>query len=208
MRAPATEILVSPRLTAPLRLGSIRQAAANFGRDTIVTLPLISALALNALMLRLLICLAALAPIRSPIASFTAPVAFEASEPVTLSFPVNGEESERASWAPLAPIDPRVAVQPMSAFCRICDTGLSALPEKLRAALRSAASRIAPMGMATWARMTELREVCGSGGNSATCRGAGPGGERQSMTFRATKNETATTPIATKMALRRIVSPD
>ena len=32
-RAPATERLVSPRLTWPLRLGSIRQVAENFGRE-------------------------------------------------------------------------------------------------------------------------------------------------------------------------------
>src|SRR5581483_262915 len=190
MRAPATATLVSPRFTAPLKFGSIRQAAANFGRDTIVTLPLISALALNALMLRLPICLAALAPIKSPMASLTAPVAFAASEPVTLSFPDSGEDSESASLSPVAPIGPREAVQPISAFCRICDTGLSALPEKLRAALRSAASRIALMGIAIWARITELRGAGGSGGNSAICRGAGPRGESQSITLRLTKKET------------------
>ena len=71
-------------------------------------------------------------------ASPTAPVAFDASEPVTFSFPVSAVVIVSTSWPPVTPIGPREAVQPMSAFCSIWDTGLSALPEKLRGVLLSA----------------------------------------------------------------------
>src|SRR6516164_9241648 len=87
-RAPATARLVSPRLTCAPRLGSRCQAAANFGREVMITLPLISALALRFLMLMPPICLAALLPSRPAIASPTAPVAFDDNEPVTLTRPV------------------------------------------------------------------------------------------------------------------------
>src|SRR3979490_310353 len=63
----------------------MRRAAASFGRAVMVTLPLISALALSALMLTLPICLATLPPSRPLSASPTAPVAFDDSEPVTFS---------------------------------------------------------------------------------------------------------------------------
>src|ERR1019366_514348 len=103
-------------------------------------------------------------------------------------------------------------VQPMSAFCRICDTGLSALPAKVRGAPRSAASRIAVSAILTGAMMLELRGAGGSGGNS-TSTGAPtvPRGDSQSMVFRLTKNETATTAIPSRIVLRftarRIVHP-
>src|SRR6266404_450885 len=135
-RAPAIERLVSPRVTCAARFGSKCQAAASFGRAVMVTLPLISALALSALMLTLPICLATLPPSRPPSASLTAPVAFDDSEPVAFSAPVSGVASDSTSWAPVAVIAPRDALQPISAFCRICDTGLSALPAKARAARR------------------------------------------------------------------------
>src|SRR5713226_145307 len=191
----------------------MRQAAASFGRAVIVTLPLISALALSVLMFTLPICLAALLPSSPPSASPIAPVAFEVSEPVTLSVPVSGVASDSTSWAPVAVIGPRDAVQPMSAFCRICDTGLSAFPAKLRGAPRSAASRIALSAIATGATMLELRGAGGSGGNS-TSTGAPtvPRGDSQSMVFRLTKNETGTTVIASKivsrLTVRRILPPD
>ena len=160
-------------------------------------------------MLMLPICLATLPPSSLPSASPTAPVALAASEPVTFSFPFSAVVSDSTSWPPVAPIDPREAVQPMSAFCSTCDTGLSALPEKLRGVPRSAASRIAVMGMVTWARITELRGAGGSGGRSARAgREPAPRGENQSIAFRLTKNETATTAIASRMVLRRIVPPD
>ena len=180
----------------------MRQAAASFGREVMVTLPLISALALSDLMFTLPICLATLPPSRPPSASPTAPVAFDDSEPVTFSVPVNGVASDSTSWAPVAVIGPREAVQPMSAFCRICDTGLSALPAKVRGAPRSAASRIAPSAIATGAMMLELRGAGGSGGNS-TSTGAAPSprGDSQSIVFRLTKNETATTAIASRIVL-------
>src|SRR5580704_14502825 len=212
MRAPASERLVSPSVTCPARFGSIRQAAASLGREVMTTLPLISALALSALMFTLPICLATLPPSRLPSASPTAPVAFDDSDPVTSSFPVSGVASDNRSWAPVAVIGPREAVQPMSAFCRICDTGLSALPAKVRGAPRSAASRIAGSAIATWAMMLEIRGADGSGGNS-TSTGAGtePRGDSQSMAFRLIKNETATTAIASRIVLRltakRIVPP-
>ena len=155
MRAPAAVRLVSPRLTCAARLGSMRQAAASFGRAVMTTLPLISALALMFLMLMPPICLATLPPSSPPSASPTAPVAFAESEPVTLSVPVSGVASDNTSCAPVAAIGPREAVQPMSAFSRICDIGLSALPLKLRGALRSAASRIADSAIATGAITVE-----------------------------------------------------
>ena len=60
-RAPATLSPVSPRLTCAARFGSMRQAAASFGRDVITMLPLISALALMCLMSTLPICFADIA---------------------------------------------------------------------------------------------------------------------------------------------------
>jgi hypothetical protein len=174
---------------------------------------LISALALSDLMLTLPICLATLPPSRPPSASPTAPVAFEDSEPVTFSFPVSGVASDSTSWFPVAAIGPRAALQPMSASCRICDTGLSALPAKLRGAPRSAASRMALSATETVATTLETRGAGGSGGNS-TSTGAltWPRGASQSMAFRLTKNETATTAIASRIVLRltarRIVPPD
>ena len=176
-----------------------------------MTLPLISALALSDLMFTLPICLATLAPSNPPIASPTAPVAFDDSEPVTFRFPVSGVASDSTSWAPVAVIGPRDAVQPMSAFCRTCDTGLSALPAKVRGAPRSAASRMAVSAIATGARMVELRG--GNGGNSTSTGAATfPRGASQSIVLRLTKNETATTAIASRIVLRltarRIVPPD
>ena len=146
----------------------MRQAAAIFGRAVMTTLPLISALALRFLMLTLPICLATLPPSRPPSASPTAPVAFADSEPVTFSVPVSGVASDSTSCAPVAAIGPREAVQPISAFCRICDTGLSALPAKVRGAPRSAASRIADSAIATGAITVEARGAGGSGGNSTS----------------------------------------
>src|ERR1700723_1513864 len=101
-------------------------------------LPLISALALMFLIFSFGICLAALPPSRLPSALATAPVAFDDSEPVAFSVPASDVVSDNTSWAPVAVIGPRDAVQPMSAFCRICDAGLSALPAKVRGEARSA----------------------------------------------------------------------
>ena len=194
----------------------MRQAAASFGREVMMTLPLISALALSALMLTLPICLATLPPSRLPSASPTAPVAFADSEPVTFSVPVSGVASDSTSWAPVAAIGPREAVQPMSAFCRTCETGLSALPVKLRGAPRSAASRIADSAIATGAMM---HRSCAGPAAAAAVRPAParvtvPRGDSQSIAFRLTKNETATTAIPIRIVLSasasadRIVPPD
>src|SRR5207253_4487228 len=97
----------------------------------------------------------------------------------------------------------REAVQPISAFCRICDIGLSALPAKWRGAPRSAASRMALSAIATGAMMLELRDAGGSGGNS-TSTGATtmPRGHSQSMVFRLTKNEIVTIAIPSGIVLR------
>ena len=191
----------------------MRQAAASFGRAVMTTLPLISALALRFLMLTLPIFLPRSPPSRPPSASPTAPVAFADSEPVTFSVPVKGVASDSTSWAPVAAIGPREAVQPISAFCRICDTGLSALPAKVRGALRSAASRIAVSAIATGAMMLDARGAGGSGGSS-TSTGArtAPRGATQSIAFRLTKNETASAATPSRIILgligRRIVPPD
>ena len=148
-------------------------------------------------------------------ASPTAPVAFDDSEPVTFSFPFNGVDSDSTSCAPVAKIGPREADQPISAFCRTCDTGLSALPVKVRGAAWSAISRMSDSAIATGATMTELRETGGSGGNSViTGAEDEPRSDSQSIAFRLTKNETATTAMATRIVLgptgigRRIVPPD
>ncbi len=191
----------------------MRQAAAIFGRAVMATLPLISALALSFLMLTLRICLPTLSPSRAPSASPTAPVAFADSEPVTLSLPVSGVDSDSVSWAPVAVIGPREAVQPISASCSSCEAGLSALPVKVRCAPRSTASRIAESAITTGAITTEARGAGRSGGNS-TSTGARttPRGATQSMTFRLTTNETATTATAARIFLRcigrRIVPPE
>ena len=177
-----------------------------------VTLPLISALALSDLMFKLPICLATLPPSNPPSASLTAPVAFEDSEPVTLSFPVSGVASDSTSWPPVAEIGPRDAVQPMSAFCNSSDTGLSALPAKVRGEPRSAASRMAASAIATGTRMIELREAAGSGGNCASSGvGVAPRGASQFIAVRLTPNETTITAIPSRIVLRltadRIVPP-
>ena len=142
-------------------------------------------------MFTLPICLATLPPSRPPSASPTAPVAFADSEPVTLSVPVSGVASDSTSCAPVAVIGPREAVQPISAFCRICGTGLSALPLKIRGAPRSAASRIADSAIAIGAITVEARGAGGSGGNSTSVGARTVSrGASQSMTFRLTTNET------------------
>src|SRR5262245_11663287 len=203
MRAPPALRLVSPRLTCAARLGSMRQAAANFGRDVTTTLPLISPETLRFLMLMPPSCLAALAPSRPPMASLTASFAFADSEPVTLSVPVSGVVSDSTSCAPVTVIDPREAVQPISAFCRICDTGFSALPPKVRAVPRSAASRIAVSEIETSASTREERVAGGSGGSSASTGALPPlRDDRKSMAFRLIKKETATTAAAIRTVLR------
>src|SRR5882757_5049051 len=212
-RAPATERLVSPRFTCAVRFGSMRQAAASLGREVMLTLPLISALALMFLMFTLPICLATLPPSRPPSASPTAPVALPDSEPVMLSVPVSGVASDSTSWAPVAVIGPRSALQPISAFCSTWDTGLSALPLNVFGAPRSAASRIADSATATCAITTELRGAGGSGGNWTSAGGwTAARGASQSIAFRLIKNETATTAVPIKIVLRRIggriVPPD
>ena len=204
-RAPATLRLESLRLTWAVRFGSMRQFASIFGRAVITTLPLISALAFRFLMFTLPICFATLPPSRPPSASPTAPVAFADSEPVTLSVPVSGVASDSTSCAPLAAIGPREAVQPMSAFCRICEIGLSALPANERGAPRSAASRIADSATAIGAITVDARGAGGSGGNSASAgarfvaRGA-----TKSITFRLATNETMTTASAIETVFRCI----
>ncbi len=166
--APATLRLVSPRLTWAPRLGSRCQLAASFGREVTTTLPLISALAFKFLMLTAPIRFAASPPSTLPSASPSAPVAFDDSEPVTFSLPLSGVEIVSTSLSPAAAIGPRTADQPMSAFSRICEIGLSAFPAKLRGAAFSACSRIADIAIATGATTIELFATGGSGGNCAT----------------------------------------
>src|SRR5579871_3029175 len=102
-----------------------------------------------------------------------------------LTLPVIGVDSDSMSWPPVALIGPREAVQPMSAFCRTCAAGLSALPEKVFCALRSAASRIADSEMTTGATTKEVRATGGSGAGSAmTGPLTAPDGDSQSIAFR------------------------
>ena len=164
-------------------------------------------------MLMLPICLATLPPSRPPSASPTAPVAFADSEPVTLSVPVSGVASDSTSCAPVAAIGPREAVQPISAFCRICDTGLSALPAKV--ARRAAIGGVADRRQRNRDRRHHggARGAGGSGGNSTSAGGRIVArGASQSIAFRLTKNETATTASAIEIVFRcigrRIVPPD
>ena len=164
-------------------------------------------------MFTLPICFATLPPSRPPSASPTAPVAFADSEPVTFSVPVSGVASVSTSCAPVAAIGPREAVQPISAFCRICEIGLSALPVKLRGAPRSAASRIADSVTAIGAITVDARGAGGSGGNSASAGGRFVArGATKSITFRLAANETTTTASAIEIVFRcigrRIVPPD
>ena len=208
-RAPATDIAVSPRLTCAVRLGSMRQFAASIGLAVMATLPRISALAFSALMLTLPICLATLPPSRLPSASPSAPLAVADNEPVTFRLPVRGVESDNTFCAPVAVIGPRAAVQLISAFCRIWLTGLSALPAKLRGAPRSTASRIAFSVIATGVMIDEVRGTGESGGNS-TSAGAlpAPSGDSQSMALRLIRNDAAIRTVASRIVLRRIVTPE
>jgi hypothetical protein len=101
----------------------------------------------------------------------------------------------------------------MSAFCRICVAGLSALPLKLCGAARSAASRIAVSEIATGASTTELRDAGGSGGKAVSAGALiGPLGDSQSRAFRLAKKDIATTTLASRIVFgrngRRIVPPD
>ena len=169
-----------------------------------MTSPLMAALALNCLMLTAPILAAALAPSTPPIASPTAPDALAVSDPVTLSLPVRGVDSDSTSCAPLARIGPRTAVQPISAFCSTCDTGLSDLPAKSRGAARSAVSRMAESATATGATTIELRGAATSGGSSESTGGEVVGrGAIQSIALRLAKKETATTAIASRIVLSR-----
>src|SRR5512138_3919377 len=85
----------------------------------------------------------------------------------------------------------------MSAFCKTCETGFSALPPKVFAVERSAASRIAVSEIETGASTREERVAGGSGGNAASAGALPPLlGDRKSMAFRLTKKETATTTVA------------
>ncbi|MGY3075425.1 hypothetical protein ACVWZZ_001796 [Bradyrhizobium sp. LM6.10] len=205
--APATLRLVSPRLTWAPRLGSRCQLAASFGREVTTTLPLISALAFRFLMLTAPIRFAASPPSTLPSASPSAPVAFDDSEPVTFSLPLSGVEIVSTSLSPAADIGPRTADQPMSASCRICEIGFSALPAKLRGAAFSACSRIADSAMATGATTIELFATGGSGGNCAT-GGAEfvARGDSQSIAFRLTKNDAASTTTAISTVFKFSVS--
>src|SRR6266702_6546320 len=210
--APATERLVSPRLTWAPRLGSKCQFAASFGREVTTTLPLISALAFRFLILTAPICLAALPPSTLPSASPSAPVAFDDSDPVTFSLPVSGVDSVSTSLSPTVDIGPRTADQPMSAFWRICEIGLSALPAKLRGAAFSACSRIADSAIDTGATTIELLATGGSGGSCATGGAVvAPRGDSQSIAFRLMKNDAAITATAIrtvfKFNVRRISPP-
>src|SRR4051812_3251064 len=210
--APATARLVSPRLTWAPRLGSRCQAAASFGREVTTTLPLISALAFRFLMLTAPICFAALPPSTLLNASPSAPVAFDDSDPDTFSLPVSGVDSVSTSLSPVADIGPRTADQPISAFCRIYEIGLSALPAKLCGAAFSACSRIADRAITTGATTIELFETGGSGGSCVTA-GAElvARGDSQSIAFRLMKNDAAITATAIttvfKFKVRRINPP-
>ncbi len=165
-RSPDTATELSLSATWALRLGSTRQFGVSAGRAAIAIVPLMSALALNDLMLTP-ICSAALLPSSLPSASLTAVLALPDSAPLTASVPEIG--AARPSWlcVPLAVITPRVAVQAMSASCNSCGTGLAALPAKLRGAVRSARSRITVSGIATGTTIVEVRAV-GSAGSGAS----------------------------------------
>jgi len=88
----------------------------------------------------------------------------------------------------------------MSAFCRICVAGLSAFSRE--AAGRAAIGGVANRGKRNHHRamMRELRGAGGSGGNwTSTGAPTVPRGDSQSMAFRLTKNETATTAIPSRI---------
>ncbi|GLR91900.1 hypothetical protein GCM10007857_86180 [Bradyrhizobium iriomotense] len=83
----------------------------------------------------------------------------------------------------------------------------------MRAALLSAASRIADSAIATGATAIELFETGGSGGNCVTAGAVvALRGDSQSMAFRLTKNDAAITATAIKIVfkfnVRRINPPN
>ena len=165
-RTPATATELSPSTTCAVRLGSICQFCVSVGRAVIARLPLMSALALNALMLTP-IRSATLPPSSLPSASFTAPCALPESAPFTASVPEIG--AARPSWfcAPAALMAPRVAVQLMSASCNNCGSGLAALPAKFFGAVRSTTSRIALSGIEIGITSVEVRAP-GNAGSGAS----------------------------------------
>jgi len=117
-------------------------AAASFGRDVIMTLPLISALALSALMFHAADLLGDIATEQSAERVPSAPVAFDVSEPVTLSVPSAGCQRQNILGAGCRDRPARRGPADVGVLQNL-RYGLSALPAKLRGAPRSAASRIA-----------------------------------------------------------------
>ena len=133
-------------------------------------------------------------------ASPTAPVALDASEPVTFSFPVSAVVSDSTSWPPVDP--------DRSARGGPADVGvLQNLRHRVvglagKGARRAAVGRVADGGDGNG----DLSQDHGTAGGGRQRRQVGhrrratvPRGENQSIAFRLTKNETAITAIASRM---------
>jgi hypothetical protein len=204
IRTPPAVTPVSPTLTWAVMLGSRRQRSVSSGRALSATLPRISALALKALMEMLPSCL----PMSPPIMLLMALPALADSDPVTLSLPVSGVDSMSWLLTPAAVIAPRSTVQLMSAFCRICPTGLSAFPAKLCGAARSTEVRIAARVIATGVTIFEGRAGGGRAGSLASVGATLPGGgDSQFMTLRLMTNDTASVAAPISNNLMRMESP-
>ena len=212
-RAPATESAVSPRLTCAARFGSKCQAAASFGREVMVTAPLISACALSCLMLMLPICLPALSPSRLPSAFPTAPVAFEVNDPVYIQNP--GQRRRQRQHVLGAGRSDRAARRGPA------DIGvLQHLRYRVVGLAGEIARRGAVGGVANRAQRNRNRRKDDGRARrrrqrrqlDKLGRATGARGDSQSSIFRLTPNDTTTTALASRIVLRRdgrrIVPPD
>ena len=103
--------------------------------------------------------------------------------PVALNWPVNGVTTINASGRPDTVSGPRAMLKLRSALVRSCDTGFCGLPDRLRGACASSASRIAVSAIAAGASTVEV-PVNGCSGGTATnagrpcCSGAVDGDSR------------------------------
>src|SRR5580693_7658362 len=121
--------------------------------------------------------------------------------PVALNWPVNGVTTISASGRPDTVNGPRAISKLRSALVKSCDTGFCGLPERLRGACASSASRIAASAIAAGASTVEV-PVSGCNGGTAVsagrpcCNVGADGHSRLSRKF-APRNETTTTAAPT-----------
>ena len=170
---PAIDSALAPMATWALRFGSMRQSVLMIGRAETATVPRRSARWSRVRPVIFCSPCPRSPLIRPPSVPPTLPAPF-AIWPVRRSVPLIGVVTVSASLRPTTTNGPRVSVQPMSALPRIWVSGLSPLPERLRGARSSMASRMAVSATAIGAVMVEVRVAGLSGGISTSLGGLLP----------------------------------